>query len=174
MSNWSNAKINLKFQIPFFSIFLITFLCIWILIAKDTIIEDKSDIYDLEQRTAIFGEEIIKFCKNIPPGNITNPLIQQLVRCGTSVGANYCEADDAISKKDFKFKIGIVKKETRETKFFIRMIVTAVPELKDVSKKLLNESKELNLIFNAIFQKLNKTTSKWEAFFVHWVLWIVY
>ena len=122
--------------------------------------EDKSNIYDLEPRTAIFGEEIIKFCKKIPPGNITNPLIQQLVRCATSVGANYCEADDAISKKDFKFKIGIVKKETRETKFFIRMIATAVPELKGVSKKLLNESKELNLIFNAIFQKLNKTTSK--------------
>ena len=85
--------------------------------------------YDLEERTAIFGENIIKFCKKIPRGIITNPLITQLIKSGTTVGANYSEADDAESKQDFKHKIGICKKECRESKHFIRMIVVAVPEL---------------------------------------------
>ena len=66
--------------------------------------------WDLEERTAKFGENIISFCKKVPRNPITIPLITQLVKAGTSVGANYCEADDAESKKDFRHKIGIVKK----------------------------------------------------------------
>ena len=73
----------------------------------------------------------------------------------TSVGANYCEADDAESKKDFRHKIGIVKKESRESKHFIRMIVVAVPKLKEDGKPLWQEAKELNLIFNSIYKKVN-------------------
>ncbi len=110
--------------------------------------------YDLEERTAKFGEAIINFCKKIPRGPITVPLITQLVKCGTSVGANYCEADDAESKADFKHKIGICKKETREAKHFIRMIVVAVPDLKDDAEPLWREAKELNLIFNSIYKKV--------------------
>ena len=114
----------------------------------------KNKIYDLEERTAKFGEEIIKFCRKIPREPITTPLIIQLIKCGTSVGANYCEADDAESKKDFKHKIGICKKESRETKHFIRMIAIAVPGLKEIARPLWQEAKELNLIFNKINQKL--------------------
>ena len=68
-------------------------------------------IFDLEERTAKFGENIIDFCKNIPKNVITTPMINQLIKSGTSVGANYCEADCAESKKDFEHKIGICKKE---------------------------------------------------------------
>ncbi|MQY79844.1 MAG: four helix bundle protein [Bacteroidetes bacterium] len=110
--------------------------------------------YDLEERTAKFGEDVIKFCKKVPRGPINDPLITQLVKAGTSVGANYSEADDAESKKDFKHKIGIVKKESRESKHFIRMIVVAVPELKEEGQPLRQEAKELNLIFNSIFRKV--------------------
>ncbi len=110
--------------------------------------------WDLEERTAIFGEEIIKFCKKVPRNAITNPLITQLVKAGRSVGANYCEADDAESKKDFRHKIGIVKKESRESKHFIRMIAVAAPELKDDARPLWQEAKELNLIFNSIYRKV--------------------
>jgi len=110
--------------------------------------------YDLEERTAKFGEDIIKFCKKVPETSVTRPLITQLVKCGTSTGANYCEADDAESKQDFKHKIGICKKETREAKHFIRMIVVAVPELKEEAKPLWQEAKELNLIFNSIYKKV--------------------
>ena len=110
--------------------------------------------YDLEERTAKFGKDIIEFCKKIPRGPINDPLITQLVKCGTSTGANYCEADDAESKSDFRHKIGIVKKESREAKHFIRMIVKAVPELKEKAKPLWTEAKELNLIFNTIYKKV--------------------
>ena len=92
--------------------------------------------WDLEERTAKFGEDVILFCKKVPRNPITIPLITQLVKGGTSVGANYCEADDAESKKDFRHKTGIVKKESRESKHFIRMIVAAVPKLKEDGKPL--------------------------------------
>ncbi len=72
--------------------------------------------YDLEERTAVFGEKIIKFCKLLKIDNITAPLINQVVRSSTSVGANYTEANGASSKKDFRNKIYICKKEIHETK----------------------------------------------------------
>jgi four helix bundle protein len=102
--------------------------------------------WDLEERTAKFGEDIIIFCKKVPRNPITTPLITQLVKAGTSVGVPIYrdEADDAESKKDFRHKIGIVKKESRETKHFIRMIAVAVPELKDEARPLWQEAKELN------------------------------
>jgi len=116
--------------------------------------------YDLEERTAKFGEEIISFAKKIPKNSITIPLISQLVKAGTSVGANYCEADDAESGKDFKHKIGICKKEARETKHWLRMVVIAQPELKDEARKLWQEAKELNLIFNAIIRSSNRNKNR--------------
>lgn len=111
--------------------------------------------YNLAERTAKFGENIIVFCKKIPRNPITDPLITQLTKCGTSVGANYCEADDAESKTDFRHKIGICKKESRECKHFIRMVVTAVLSLKEEARPLWQEAKELNLIFNTIYKKVS-------------------
>ena len=116
----------------------------------------KDPKYDLEERTAKFGEEVIKFCKDLPKNEITRPIIGQLVDCGTSVGANYCEADDAESNKDFRHKIGICKKESRESKHFLRMTAVAAPEVADRARKLWVEAKELNLIFNAIYKKSKK------------------
>ena len=113
--------------------------------------------FDLEERTAKFGEEVIKFSKIIPINLTTKPLISQLVRSATSVGANYSEADDAESKKDFQHKIGICKKESRETKHWLRMMAVAAPELTERARILWTESKELNLIFNAIIRNSNKT-----------------
>jgi len=110
--------------------------------------------YDLEERTALFGEAIICFCKEIKKNEITKPLITQLIKSGTSVGANYCEADDAESKADFRHKIGICKKEARETKHFIRMMVAADSEVKERAKVLWVEAKELHLIFNSIYKKV--------------------
>lgn len=114
--------------------------------------------YDLEERTRKFGEDIIKFCKKIPRGPITDPIINQLVKCGTSTGANYCEADNAESKLDFKHKIGICKKESKEAQHFLKMAIVAVPELKDEALILFQEAKELNLIFNAIIRTANKNS----------------
>ncbi len=117
---------------------------------------DKASKYDLEERTAKFGESIIEFAKKLPKNVVTIPLIGQIVKAGTSVGANYCEADDAESGKDFKHKIGICKKEARESKHWLRMIVVAAPELKQKARKLWQEANELNLIFNAIRRNIGK------------------
>jgi four helix bundle protein len=68
--------------------------------------------YDLEERTARFGESIIDFLGTVPLGPRTNRLVDQLTGCATSVGANYCEADDALSRKDFVKIIGTCRKES--------------------------------------------------------------
>lgn len=115
----------------------------------------KNPKYDLEERTAKFGENIIKFSRKVPIDKVTERIVPQLVGSGTSVGANYCEADDAESGKDFKHKIGICKKEARETKHWLRIIVVAVPELKEEARILWQEAKELHLIFNSISRKIN-------------------
>jgi four helix bundle protein len=109
--------------------------------------------YDLEERTAQFGEAIIRFAKKIPQNPVNNRLIGQLVGAGTSVGANYCEADDGVSRKDYKYRIGMCKKEARETKFFLRMIAVAEERLKPEARVLWSEAKELHLIFCALFRK---------------------
>ena len=109
--------------------------------------------FDLEERTATFGEAVIRFAKTIPRNPVTLPLIDQFVRSGTSVAANYCEADDAVSKKDFKNKIGTCRKESRETKLWLRMIAAAEPELKTEARKHWQEAKELHLIFASIWRK---------------------
>ncbi len=113
----------------------------------------KAKVYDLEERTALFGEAIVRFALTIPQGPVTNRLIGQLVGAGTSVGANYCEADDAYSRNEFRKNIGICKKEARETKFQLRMVVRAVPPLKPQARVLWQEAKELHLIFAAILRR---------------------
>ena len=110
-------------------------------------------VYDLEERTARFGEAVIDFALTIAQGPVTNRLIGQLVGAATSVGANYCEADDAYSRNEFRKNIGICKKEARETKFQLRMVVRAVPTLKPQARVLWQEAKELHLIFAAILRR---------------------
>ena len=83
---------------------------------------DKNQKYDLAERTAKFGEDIVEFIKELSPTNINQPLINQIIRSATSIGANYMEADGAESKKDFKHKIGICKKEAKETLIFSAII----------------------------------------------------
>ncbi len=109
--------------------------------------------YDLEERTQIFGEAIIEFVKTLPMTPIIMPLINQIVRSGTSIGANYMEADGAESKKDFVHKIGICKKESKETLHWLRMIAKAVPEKKDGCRFLWKEAHEFTLIFSSIIKK---------------------
>lgn len=108
--------------------------------------------YDLEERTARFGESVIDFAKSIPQDAVTNRIINQLVGAGTSVGANYVEADDAVSKKEFLKSIGTCKKETREVRHFLRMAVRAVLVLKFQARKLWLEARELHLIFSKIWR----------------------
>ncbi len=107
-------------------------------------------VYDLAERTALFGEAVLEFVLGLPRNAVVNPLITQIVKSATSVGANYCEADDAVSKKEFLVKINTCRKEARETRFWLRMIAKAVPASVEVARPLHQEADELHKIFSAI------------------------
>ena len=107
-------------------------------------------VFDLDERTSVFAEAIIAFARKINSDAITAPIVSQLVRAATSIGANYCEADDAESKKDFRHKIGLCRKESRETKYWLRMMVAAAPQSRNDARHLWQEARELNLIFGSI------------------------
>jgi four helix bundle protein len=116
--------------------------------------------YDLEERTAQFGEAIIDFSKKLSMNLVNDPLIRQVVRSGTSIGANYMEADGAESKKDFRHKIAICKKEAKETKHWLRMIAKANPGSKEECEKLSREAQELTLIFSSILRPKERSNVK--------------
>lgn len=115
-----------------------------------------SNKYDLEERTAKLGEDVIILCKAIKQDAITKPLISQIIRSATSIGANYCEANGASSKKDFKNKIFICKKEVQETKHWLRMLSISAPEKKEELRKIWKEAQELTLIFGKILSTMKK------------------
>jgi four helix bundle protein len=115
--------------------------------------------YDLEERTAKLGEGIIEFAKSLEKNEVNRPLISQIVRSGTSIGANYMEADGAESKKDFNHKIALCKKEAKETKHWLRMIAKANPHKELDCQKLWQEAKELTLIFSSILLSRKKKIS---------------
>jgi four helix bundle protein len=106
-----------------------------------------------EERTAKFGENVIDFVKDLKQNVINKPLISQLIRSATSIGANYREANQAVSKKDFRNKIHLCRKEANETKHWLRMILRANPEKKKECEKLWKEAHELILIFSKISLK---------------------
>ena len=112
--------------------------------------KNNKKIYDLEERTAKFAETVIELMRKIPHDLVNQRLVPQLVGSGGSLGANYCEANEAESKKDFQHKIGICKKETKETKHWLRLLAKANPQFKDEFKKLWQEAQELLLIFSKI------------------------
>jgi four helix bundle protein len=111
--------------------------------------------YNLEERTARLGENIIVLCRKMKRDPITAPLISQVVRSGTSIGANYMEANQASSRRDFRNKIYIAKKEANETMHWLRMITKACPDHGDECRSLWQEAKELTLIFSKITSTLN-------------------
>ena len=110
--------------------------------------------YDLEERTKVFSKDIIDLLIKVRKNEINRNLISQLVRSATSVGANYCEANGASSRKDFKNKIYICKKEIQETKYWIEMVAKSNPEEKEKLRILWKEAHELTLIFNKISSTL--------------------
>ncbi len=110
-------------------------------------------VYDLSERTALFGESVIGFVKKVGVNNVNRPILSQLIRSATSVGANYMEADGAESKKDFVHKISTCKKESKETMHWFRMLASANPDKKIECRNLWKEAHELALIFSSICKK---------------------
>lgn len=116
----------------------------------DKFSNNKNKEYDLEERTAKFAEEIIEFVKTIKRDDINRNIITQLTRAATSIGANYCEANASSSKKDFRNKIYICKKEANETKYWLRILSAYHPDLKEKIRIFWKEAHEFHLIFQKI------------------------
>ena len=112
--------------------------------------------FDLEDRTAKFAEAVIALCKKINITPLNRRIIDQVVGSSGSIGANYCEACEAESKKDFRHKMGIAKKEIKETKHWLRLLVKVHEEHADVCRELWKEAQELLLIFSKSIETSKK------------------
>ena len=117
--------------------------------------------YELEDRTKKFAVQLVRFIYKQDRDIINNILFTQLIKAGTSIGANYREADGAESKKDFIHKIGIVQKEASETQYWLEVLLESNIINSDGIDVLLNESTQLLAIFTAIGK-----TSKKNSMFV--------
>lgn len=107
--------------------------------------------YDLEDRTFRFAENILKLVNNTSMTLSNRELAKQLIRSGCSVGANYIEANEALSKKDFLYRIKICRKESKETLYWLRLIEPN-PKTSELREQLVQESTELTKIFGAILR----------------------
>lgn len=116
-----------------------------------------SRAFDLEQRTIKFSENVILLCKKVNKNIVTTPIISQLLRSATSIGANYHEANGASSKKDFKNKIFLCKKEAKETMYWLQLLSKADDNYIIECRRLWKEAYELTRIFTSIISTMNKT-----------------
>ncbi len=114
--------------------------------------ESNGPPYDLGERASRFGEAVIDFAKGVPVSPVTVKLIEQVVRASGSIGANYAEANDAGSRKEFRHRISLCRRESAETKHWLRLIVRADADRADAARSLWQEAKELNLIFGRIYR----------------------
>lgn len=108
------------------------------------------DKFDLEKRTEEFSKDIIFFCRSVNEDLMLRPFSSQLIRSATSVGANYHEANGASSRKDFRNKIHICKKEAKETGYWLRLIGSSSRSCKESAQKLEERCFELEKIFGKI------------------------
>ena len=113
--------------------------------------------YDLEERCAKFAEDIIALCQRIKITPLNSRIITQLIGSGGSVGANYGEACEAESKKDFVHKMGIAKKEAKESKHWLRLLAKTNPEEKTEISRLYQEAHNLLMIFASSINTCRKS-----------------
>ena len=116
--------------------------------------ENQNKIYDLEERTAIFAEQVRDFCLKLPKNAANAEYIPQLIRAGSSPGANYIEANESIGEKDFLMKIKTCRRESKESAYWLRLVITdGSTEQENDRAYLRQEAKEFILIFTAILKK---------------------
>ena len=120
---------------------------------KDLMTKNQDKPYNLEDRTLVFARGIIVLCKKAPQNVINSKLVGQLVSSSGSVGANYREANEALSKKDFAHRMKITRKECKESSFWLELLKESNPNFKDEIDAFIQESKELRNIFTAIINK---------------------
>lgn len=116
----------------------------------------KNSTFDLEDRTLEFAKRIIRMCKELPSNTVNFKLIDQIIRSAGSIGANYREANDSLSRKDFMMRMKISRKEAKETNFWLELIIEANPDFKEKIQGLLAESIELKKILSTIITNCEK------------------
>ncbi len=114
----------------------------------------QSSALGLDSRTVNFSRDVIAFCKMEPLTTVTRPLIDQLIRCATSVGANYAEANNAASRTDFKNKIFIAKKEAAEAKYWLILMSDVVFD-KAMCERLTQDCQYLLMTLHKIISTMN-------------------
>ena len=119
--------------------------------------------FDLEERTAKFAESVIRLVKRVKITAINSRIINQLVGSSGSIGANYCEATESESKKDFIHKISIAKKEIKETRHWLRLLAQTDDGLKEQIREIWKEAQELLLIFSKIISSSKGQKLKIES-----------
>lgn len=107
----------------------------------------------LDERTLEFAKNIIRLCRKLSKNSVTIEPIKQVMRSGCSVGANYREANDALSKKDFVFRMRISRKEAKETMYWLELLTEACPEFQNEIDPLMQEAHELVKILSSIIEK---------------------
>jgi len=110
--------------------------------------------FDLEERTYQFTKKVAIFCKQLPRNIINIEYVKQVIRASGSVGADYIEANEAFSKKDFIMRIKICRKEAKESAYWLRLIIeTNDKKFEAEGKELVKEAIELKKIFSSIIEK---------------------
>jgi four helix bundle protein len=118
------------------------------------LITDQNKKYDLEERTALFAERVRDFCLKLPKNVANAECISQLIRAGSSPGAYFIEANESIGDKDFKMKIKTCRRESKESSYWLRLVITdGSKEMENERSYLRQEAKEFVLIFTAILKK---------------------
>lgn len=116
--------------------------------------KQSNHIFDLEDRTLIFAKRVIRLCKELPPSIVNSKLIDQLIRLSGSVGANYREANDSTGKKDFLFRLRISRKESKETVFWLELIIEANDSFRSKTEMLIDECTQIRNILSTIINKV--------------------
>ena len=109
--------------------------------------------YDLEERTLRFAKEVIEFVNTIPKTMANTEIMKQLIRSSGSVGANYIEANEALSKKDFTMRVKSCRKEAKESRYWLRLIGVNGEDAEKRRQSLVNEATEIMKIFGSIVEK---------------------
>ncbi len=110
--------------------------------------------YDLEERTLRFAKEVIGLVNVLPKTMANLEIMKQVIRSSGSVGANYIEANEALSKKDFTLRVKICRKEAKESRYWLTLIEVREEETEKRRQSLINEATELMKIFGSIVEKV--------------------
>ena len=118
----------------------------------DKVVSEKP--FDLEERTLRYSKEIIAFVNTCPKTIVNTELIKQLIRSSGSVGANYIEARESLSKKDFVMRVKICRKEAKESAYWLRLLEFKNDNMEQKRQALIDEASELLKIFTSIIEKV--------------------